>query len=126
MASPDFVIHTGDLVENGTDPELWKVFKEDTAPLLQPRFFYPVVGNHEYKGGFSKIYFDLFGKTVGRAKSYAFRAGPAYFIVLDSMSEPAPAPKKERLNFHARWFQERLVEANSSRFLFVVLHHPVF
>ena len=124
-AAPAFVVHTGDLVERATDPELWTAFKEDTAPLIRPRFFYPAVGNHEYKGGLSDTYLDLFGETLGGAKSYAFRAGPAYFIVLNSVSEPAPGAR-DSLNFHARWFRERLEEATESRFLFVALHHPIF
>lgn len=124
-AAPEFVIHTGDLVEHADEPEHWKAFAEDSDLLLRPRFFYPAAGNHEYKGGFSDTYFSLFQETIGRARSYAFRAGPAYFIALDSMSQPAPV-SKDLLDLHARWFQERLEEAATSRFLFVVLHHPVF
>jgi 3',5'-cyclic AMP phosphodiesterase CpdA len=122
---PHFVLHTGDLVERGGDETLWALFQEDTAPLLRPRFLYPAPGNHEYKGGFSRTYFDLFTETIQGARSYAFRAGPACVIVLDSTSKPAPA-SRDTSGAHARWFRERLREADQSRFLFVVLHHPPF
>ena len=124
-AAPQFVLHVGDLVEKGGDAALWKVFREDTEPLIKPRFFYPVAGNHEYKGGLSRAYFDLFGEGIGHAKSYAFGAGSTYFIVLDSAAEPAPSGE-EAHNIHARWLRERLAEAMDSRHLVVVLHHPVF
>ncbi|GEM_PF-2680604 len=122
---PDFVLHTGDLVEKGGDESLWTLFQEDTAPLLRPRFLYPAAGNHDYRGGLSRTYFDLFGETIQDAKSYAFRCGPACVIVLDSTSKPAPA-SQDTSGVHARWFRERLREADQSHFLFVVLHHPPF
>ncbi|OGG53261.1 MAG: hypothetical protein A3F84_05125 [Candidatus Handelsmanbacteria bacterium RIFCSPLOWO2_12_FULL_64_10] len=122
---PDFLLHTGDLVEKGGDESLWTLFQEDTAPLLRPRFFYPVAGNHEYKGGLSRTYFNLFGETIQGAKSYAFRCGSACVIVLDSTSKPVPT-SEDTSGVHARWFRERLREADQSRFLFVVLHHPPF
>jgi 3',5'-cyclic AMP phosphodiesterase CpdA len=123
--SPDFVIHTGDLVERGRDPERWKAFWEDTASLLRTRFFYPVAGNHEYKGGFSGAYFDLFHESIGTARSYAFRVGTSYFIFFDSAAKPHPGGK-DSLNIHATWFRERLEEAGDCTYLFVVFHHPAF
>ena len=123
--SPDFVIHTGDLVEHGDDLDRWRIFREDTAPLLRPRFLYPVAGNHEYKGGLSDVYFDLFDESIDGARSYAFRIGDAAFIFLDSAAKPHPGAQ-DSLNFHATWFRERLEEAGDSNFLFVVFHHPAF
>ncbi len=122
---PDFVIHTGDLVERGSNSELWSGFVQDSKDLLKPRFFYPVVGNHEYKGGNSESYFGLFRETIGNSKSYSFKIGPATFIFLDSVSNPSPGMGPNS-NIHSAWFNERLVEALDSRFLFVVMHHPVF
>ena len=124
-AAPQFVLHVGDLVEKGGNPALWEIFREDAEPLLRPRFFYPVAGNHEYKGGLSEAYFNLFEGSINRAKSYAFGAGSAFFIMLDSAAEPSPSGEDPR-NVHARWLRERLAEAMDSRYLIVVLHHPAF
>lgn len=44
---PDFVLHTGDLVEDGRDPGLWQEFFDIEAPLLRRAIFVPVIGNHE-------------------------------------------------------------------------------
>ena len=125
LAGPDFVIHTGDLVEKGSNSELWSGFVEDSKDLLKPGFFYPVAGNHEYKGGKSESYFALFSETIGNSKSYSFRVGSATFIFLDSVSKLSPGMDPNS-NIHSAWFNERLDEALDSRFLFVVMHHPVF
>ncbi|MBL8604191.1 MAG: metallophosphoesterase [Myxococcales bacterium] len=44
---PEFVIHTGDLIEDGRNPLLWQQFFEIEAPLLARTAFVPVIGNHE-------------------------------------------------------------------------------
>ena len=121
--SLDFVLHTGDLVENGDDPDLWIAFQNDTAPLLKRRFFYPSAGNHEYKGTFAEGFHQVAPEVVRDTKSYAFRAGPAYVIVFDSVVDPHPS---ESDDFHGQWFRQRLLDAESSRYLFVVSHHPIF
>ena len=123
--SADFVIHTGALVKRGVDKLLWTYFTEDTGPLLKPRFFYPVRGNHDYKGGASDDYVNIFGETIGQASSYAFHIKDTYFIFIDSTMPPWVGAE-DSTNVHARWFRERLDEASESRFLFLVLHHPVF
>lgn len=119
----DFLLHTGDLVERGDDPVLWNAFQTDTKPLLKRRFFYPAAGNHEYKGEFTEAFYQVAPEVVRDTKSYAFRAGPAYVIVFDSVVVPHPSDADD---FHGQWFRDRLVEAESSRYLFVVSHHPVF
>lgn len=44
---PDFVVHTGDLVEDGRDLAVWQEFFTLEAPLLRSTIFVPVIGNHE-------------------------------------------------------------------------------
>lgn len=45
--APEFVIHTGDLVEDGRHEDDWQEFFEIEAPLLRDTVFVPVIGNHE-------------------------------------------------------------------------------
>src|SRR5579883_2747541 len=54
---PDFSVHTGDLVDEGTIPEDWDRFFEAAAPLLRTGALWPAMGNHEYD---AKLYRDLF------------------------------------------------------------------
>lgn len=44
---PDFVVHTGDLVEDGRELSQWQQFFDIEAPLLRETIFVPVIGNHE-------------------------------------------------------------------------------
>jgi hypothetical protein len=50
---PEFVVHTGDLVEDGRDEDDWQHFFEIEAPLLRVAPFVPVIGNHEIALPFS-------------------------------------------------------------------------
>ena len=118
-----FILHTGDLVERGDDTGLWNAFQQDTKPLLKRRFLYPSAGNHEYKGAFTEAFYQVAPEVVQDTKSYAFRVGPAYVIVFDSVVSPHPSDAE---GIHGQWFKDRLLEAESSPFLFVVSHHPVF
>ena len=122
----DFVINTGDMVKTASQ-ELWRYFAEDTAELLRPRFFYPTLGNHEYKGdpGDQRHYFELFEPMIGNLRSYAFAYGEAYVIVLDTFARPLPVQSEKAGNEHAAWFRRQLVNARDSRVLIVALHYPV-
>ncbi len=120
---PDFVLHTGDLVERGDDRELWQAFLSDSRPLLRPRYFYPAVGNHEYKGDFLEAFHEIAPNGAKNVKGYAFRAGSSYVIVFDFSAEPHPTVAD---GFHSAWLKERLLVAQSARFLFVVSHHPLY
>ena len=85
----DFVINTGDMVESGRE-ELWDFFSKDTGDLIRPNFFFPVLGNHEYKGDGDddlRQYFNRFEPMVGNRRSYAFAHGAAYVIALDSFAQ---------------------------------------
>jgi 3',5'-cyclic AMP phosphodiesterase CpdA len=53
----DTVFHTGDLVENGSDPELWETFNNAIKPLVEKADFYPVPGNHERE---SSLYYNQY------------------------------------------------------------------
>src|SRR5262245_4132816 len=44
---PDFTVHTGDLVDEGTFDENWDSFFEAAGPLLRTGGFWPSIGNHE-------------------------------------------------------------------------------
>ncbi|MBK6533374.1 MAG: metallophosphoesterase [Deltaproteobacteria bacterium] len=50
---PEFVVHTGDLVEDGREEDDWQQFFTIEAPLLRVAPFVPVIGNHEIAQPFS-------------------------------------------------------------------------
>ena len=111
---PDFTVHSGDLVDEGTFEENWDRFFEAAGPLLRTGGFWPSIGNHEVG---AKQYFDLF--VLPEPESYyTFTSGPAQFFILDANWRERKDPKQ------LAWFAEELRKCKA-RFRFVVLHHPV-
>ncbi|MBI3855250.1 MAG: metallophosphoesterase family protein [Planctomycetes bacterium] len=111
---PDFSVHSGDLVDEGTIEECWDRFFESAAPLLRTGAFWPSIGNHEIG---AKQYFDLFVLPEPE-NYYTFIAGPAQFFILDANWQPRKDPKQ------LAWFAEE-IRKSKARFRFVVLHHPL-
>jgi predicted phosphodiesterase len=111
---PDFSVHTGDLVDEGTFDENWDSFFESAAPLLRTGGFWPSIGNHEVG---AKQYFDLF--VLPEPESYyTFTWGPAQFFILDANWQERKDPKQ------LAWFADEIRKCKA-RFRFVVLHHPL-
>lgn len=81
-ANPDFVMHTGDLVEDGDNPSLWPIFFEIEGPLLRQAAFFPASGNHERNSS------NYYGYMEARAY-YSFDWGSAHFVVINSDLENA-------------------------------------
>ena len=59
----DFLVHTGDFVENGASAAQWQNFFEIEAPLLGTRCLFSCVGNHELTDGAGIEYARFFGPT---------------------------------------------------------------
>lgn len=120
-SSPDFVIHTGDLVANGADPAQWPVFFDIERQLLRKAAFFPSLGNHERN---NPQYYDFFDVTT---PYYSFDWGTSHFIVLNSDIGNAAATIDEREKFwteQVRWLENDLEKSQSADFRFVVAHHP--
>jgi len=111
---PDFSVHTGDLVDEGTLAEDWDRFFESAAPLLRTGAIWPAMGNHEYD---AKAYYDLFILPEPE-RYYTFTAGPAQFFILDADWTGRKDPKQ------IAWLKDELSKCRS-RFRFVVLHQPI-
>ena len=119
-AHPDFVMHTGDLVAEGSDASLWPVFFDAERELLRHAAFFPTLGNHERN---ARNYFDF----MDARPYYSFNWGSAHFAVFNSDIENAGATQAERDAFwreQARWLDADLRDAQSADFRFVFAHHP--
>lgn len=119
-ASPDFIMHTGDLVADGDDPSLWPVFFQIEGDLLRKAAFYPALGNHEHN---SKDYYNyLDGRPY-----YSFDWGNAHFTVINSDIGNAAATKAEMAVYwqeETRWLEHDLDAAQHVAFRFIFAHHP--
>lgn len=80
----DFVFFNGDMVSHMENEEqLFTGFINTAVQLFASEIpFFFVRGNHESRGDFADQYLNYF-PTSTRKPYYAFRDGPAYFIVLD-------------------------------------------
>lgn len=122
--APDFILHTGDLVENGKAVSEWNRFFRIEEPLLRIAPFYPTLGNHEEydQNHIDHKYLDIF-HLPGNELWYSFEYGNVRFICLKVDGYPLrePFPDNEQLE----WL-EKTLEENDSQWLIVFFHIGVF
>jgi 3',5'-cyclic AMP phosphodiesterase CpdA len=119
-ANPDFVMHTGDLVENAFDTSLWPIFFDAERELLRKAAFYPSLGNHERNAPNFYDYMNSKGY-------YSFDWGTAHFIVLNSDIGNVGDTEAEQNTYwqqETRWLETDLQGAAKADFRFVFAHHP--
>ncbi len=125
---PDFLLGTGDMVDDGVDRRQWQEFFEIEAPLLADNVLYPALGNHDRQGRARsaeayRARFALPDDGPDPERVYAFTYGPARFIVLDSNSSSFA------LTDQTAWLERELAAARQDPAIgpiFVVMHHPPF
>ncbi|HLH43459.1 MAG TPA: metallophosphoesterase [Bryobacteraceae bacterium] len=119
-AHPDFILHTGDLVEDGADSSLWPIFFSAERELLRKAAFYPTPGNHERNSG---EYYEL----MSAKPYYSFDWGQAHFSLIDSDLPNAAPTEFEREAFwreQTQWLENDLKNSQNAAFRFVAAHHP--
>jgi len=114
---PDFVVHTGDLVEIGWNIVQWETFFRIERELLAHVPFFPALGNHEDD---SLLYFDLFYLPINE-RWYPFDYGHTRFICLQVDDYGDYSPGSEQY----AWLKEALA-ANTQPWLFVFFHFPAY
>ena len=114
---PDFVLHVGDLVNNGLEPSQWDAFFNVERDLLAHIPLYPTLGNHELS---SEQYFERF-YLPGNEHWYAFDYGNARFICLqvDGMTDITVNSDQYRL-------LEKELTHNPKPWTFVFFHKSPF
>jgi acid phosphatase type 7 len=120
---PDFVLQTGDMVEDGNSNSLWPIFFDIERDLLRQTAFFPSLGNHERN---SHNYYEFF---LGTHPYYSFNWGNAHFAMIDSDIGNTGATKRERDLFWAEqtaWLENDLASTQAAEYRFVVAHHPPF
>ncbi len=121
QTQPDFVIHTGDLVQDGADSAQWPIFFGIEKELLRKTVFFPSLGNHERNNHQYYEFFDV------KTPYYSFDWGSAHFIVLNSDIGNVATSNSARESFweeQVRWLEEDLAKSQKATFRFLVAHHP--
>lgn len=108
----EFLIHTGDLVNKGTDQQ-WQAFEKVMADFTLP--FYPVPGNHD---GLDGELDGFLAHSGAPAAHYSFDRYPIHFTLADSHNGGISAAE-------LTWLRTDL-SATDQPIKMVFLHHPPF
>ncbi|MCP4449215.1 MAG: metallophosphoesterase family protein [Myxococcales bacterium] len=125
---PDFLLGTGDIVNEGSSRADWDELFEIEGPLLREAAMFPSLGNHDRQGrgrtasNFRK-FFSLPENSPDPERYYAFSYGSARFVILDSNTYSFA------LTDQTAWIEEQLQSARldeDTEHIFVSMHHPPF
>lgn len=121
--SPDFVVITGDFVNNGNDSSQWAEFNRLTAGIKSdiPVFYSP--GNHDIGQTPTQKRIDEYRKIYGDDK-FAFKHKKIRFIGFNSCIIKADLPDMEKVQFE--WLTKELKKSRGAKNVILFCHHPFF
>src|SRR5581483_3042238 len=111
-SNPDFVIETGDMVENGLDNSLWPIYFDAERELLRKAALFPALGNHDRH---SKNYFEF----MDAKPYYSFNWGNAHFTIFDSDIGTVAGNREAYWKEQTEWLEADLAAAQKSDHRFV-------
>ena len=113
---PHFVMHLGDVVDNGPDKKEWveELFRP-SAELFSRVPVFPCIGNHEKNDPQYYQYFSLPAPKY----YYQYSYGNADFFVVDTN-------KSVRPNSEQYQWLDRALGASTAKWKFVYHHHPAY
>lgn len=114
LLSPDFIIHTGDWVSYPSK-QGWKNFLK-VMDIGIP--YYLVVGNHEVRDGWKKLYKEMIKKPF----YYSFSYENSYFIILNPYVKSYEKIDSKQFN----WLKSELRKGKKFDFIFVFVHEPLY
>lgn len=125
---PDFVLGTGDMVDEGFRQDQWQEFFDVENKLLRDNVYFPALGNHDRQGrgrtaDTYRAFFSVPENGNDTERYYAFTYASARFLILDSNAYSFS------LTDQTAWIERELIAArqdSSIRHIFVVMHHPVY
>jgi hypothetical protein len=125
---PDFLLGTGDMVDEGSKEGEWQDFFEIERPLLRDNVLFPAVGNHDRQGRGRTVdtwrtYFSVPDDSPDAERYYAFTYGNSRVLVLDSNMYSFA------LTDQTSWLERQLQATRQDatiRHVFIVMHHPPF
>ena len=127
---PEFLLHTGDVVQYGISEKIWRYMLETSEKQLSNMPFVTVGGNHEMVGYGGSQYdilkhFDALMPEQDTAKGYyfSFDYGDVRFIQLNT--NEAFGASKKLSDAQYNWLVEQL-ETNDKKWTIVSMHHALY
>jgi len=123
---PAFSIVLGDMVDDGTDFELWRDFFSTEKELLRKAAIYPVIGDNDFARGkgLVKAFFPLLEKGY-----YHFEWGDVQFFGMNAWDSRGFQSQEElsAASEQLQWLESQLSEekVQNSLYRIVFLHDPV-
>jgi predicted phosphodiesterase len=125
---PDFLLGTGDMVDEGAREDQWQQFFDAEGGLLRDNVLYPALGNHDRQGrgrtaDTYRAFFAVPENSPDAERYYSFTYGQSRFLILDSNSNSFA------LTDETAWMERELAAARDDRrihHVFVVMHHPPY
>jgi acid phosphatase type 7 len=125
---PDFVLGTGDMVDEGYRQEQWQQFFDVENEMLRDNVYFPALGNHDRQGrgrtaDSYRAFFSVPENGNETERYYAFTYATSRFLILDSNLYSFA------LTDQTSWLERELVAARQDpkiHHIFVVMHHPPF
>jgi hypothetical protein len=109
-AQSDFLVNTGDLVEDGGSSDDWRSFFDAEAPLLAERAIFVSIGNHELYDDAAGANFARYfghGDATGVARPYATaRLSTVRFFFLNGMHDWDSGDERQ-------WLERELAKADA-------------
>lgn len=119
----DFLVNTGDMVQDGARASDWQTFFDTERPLLHDRPLFAAIGNHELTDDAAGVNFERyfgFPEADGAMLPYGtVRFGNARFFFLNGVDDWSSSPERQ-------WLEQALSSADNEpglQWRFVVLHH---
>lgn len=125
-APSDFLVHTGDMVQDGGSSTDWQIFFSIETPLLRDRCVFATVGNHELRGYGAENFLRYFSPPKVSGESglyYSVRWSNARFFFLNAMATWDSSRDREWLG---RELSRSAVEDEPGVHRIAVLHHGPF
>jgi hypothetical protein len=125
---PDFILGTGDMVNDGGILAEWQDFFQVEHALLRDNVLFPAVGNHDRQGrgrttDHYRRFFAVPENSPDPERYYAFTYAQSRFLVLDSNAYSFA------LTDQTSWLEQELQAARQDpkiRHVFVTMHHPPY
>jgi len=119
-------LHTGDMVVNAADDQLWDRWFSEEADLLLRTPFVPTLGNHEITD--NGVSYSRYFKDPSRPAYRSLEYGPVHLVVLDSFEIAAGADPHVGAVSDAQvaWVEEDLRGVPADQHVWVLVHQGPF